>query len=1037
MRRLIVLSWLLPAIQLIVSPLLAAPRGADRRQMVDARYGGTLTGQPVGLSQTKADTVVLLLSDFEIAPGGGPSEDGWTHIDRTQRTEPNWHLDTFNCAILDPTTIPNHAWWCGAVFSSCGGGDPAGGYGNGWEEYLDWYGEVDDPEAGTGVLVEAVINYDNEPGYDILYLKYENETGMATTAGSALGAWNGYGDSVVVAETATLTDQDYVAHPTTGNPSVHLRWQFRSDGGWSDQDCSWPTAGAAQLDLIEVSFDQGGGYVQQGWTEDCDLNPTQWFVTYPDGVGDFAKVWPLLDDADPCNQDNTPQFAFIDDGEVVAGTGGSTCISWCYGPGGYIVTPTGGLAGPEYGIHNEIWSPILDFPAGYDGCLYEYDVYFHEEVGDYSVWPGIFFIWGVRSINDDDAEPTWSGWRDMNLVYYGGPGYGRASLDVTPLLVSGRTRIQASFGAYKIVSWPWQGLDGTPAPYFDNAAIRAFTFEGPSIATREIDLFNDNFPGRDRLAPNGTEIDYANPGNNDVRLDMANNIALPTELYNMPGDSICVNAAAVRTGTQLVGNPELVYRLKANPIFDPWRTSGLPTSGRVVGDSARTAVGNAVEDRFCFDLPDTDFFYPGDILHYYFRATDTGGGTTTLPGDTTGFSFFPGMVGYKPLEYSGSFTVRGLPTLNALDGGGHLIEGAQPKTLWWDDCPNWGLGEEWLQAWYSNGYVENENLDIYYTNAPGSLLGNGLGGRATAPQLAGYDAIFYSSGGIAIATITAVDYDADPGDDVGVLDGWLRQGDKGLFLSGDDIVYDLQNDPAQLAFENTWIQVNLASRDLNPLINLQATPTVQPLPMVGNPVFVNATRWIAGGGCPALRTFDAVTPEGNASMIAEFLGTGCETSRYPYAAAIQTINGDFNANVIYLPYDLGYVLDDTRCGGNPIASPFGVRGQILRDALLEFSNPVWSPVTDAPGPARFALEAAPNPFNPKTTIGYVMPAEGRLTVALYDIRGRLVTTLHDGIVAKGASSFAWEAGPEIGSGVYFIRAESPFGSRTIKTAVVK
>ncbi|MFO7608990.1 MAG: T9SS type A sorting domain-containing protein, partial [Candidatus Krumholzibacteriia bacterium] len=403
-----------------------------------------------------------------------------------------------------------------------------------------------------------------------------------------------------------------------------------------------------------------------------------------------------------------------------------------------------------------------------------------------------------------------------------------------------------------------------------------------------------------------------------------------------------------------------------------------------------------------------------------------------MPADTSGFSFFPGDAGFKLRQYPGFYTTRALPTMRS------ATPGDQPLVLFWNDFADRGAEQEWLHALYSCGYTEGNNLDIYYTNGPSSGVGNGLGGRATTAQLAGYNAMLYSSGDLASYTITGVDYANDGGDDVGVIDGWLKLGNKGLFMTGDEIVYNLNATtgpagPAQLAFEDTWIQVNLVARSVRSLIGNQTAPTVGRL--AGGP-FNFATKWIADGGCPGINQFNAITVQGSAVRVAEFLSPTCGTGAYPYAAAVQTVNPTYNAKVILLPYDLMNVVTDTDCGGSP-ASPYPVRAQLLRDVLLAFSNPVSSPTTDVPAPKVFAASMSPNPFNPVTKVAYTMPERGRLTVEVYDLRGRLVTTLHDGVVEAGSRDIEWKADSSVSSGVYFVQVRSDFGSKTIKAALVK
>jgi hypothetical protein len=69
---------------------------------------------------------------------------------------------------------------------------------------------------------------------------------------------------------------------------------------------------------------------------------------------------------------------------------------------------------------------------------------------------------------------------------------------------------------------------------------------------------------------------------------------------------------------------------------------------------------------------------------------------------------------------------------------------------------------------------------------------------------------------------------------------------------------------------------------------------------------------------------------------------------------------------------------------------------------------------------------SPNPFNPTTTIGYDVPAGGgRVRIEVFDVSGRLVTTLVDEVQPEGRTSITWhgvdERGAELPSGVYFYR----------------
>ena len=67
----------------------------------------------------------------------------------------------------------------------------------------------------------------------------------------------------------------------------------------------------------------------------------------------------------------------------------------------------------------------------------------------------------------------------------------------------------------------------------------------------------------------------------------------------------------------------------------------------------------------------------------------------------------------------------------------------------------------------------------------------------------------------------------------------------------------------------------------------------------------------------------------------------------------------------------------------------------------------------------------PNPFNPTTTIQYDIPLSGEVTIAIYDIQGRLVRSLASFNQQAGTHSVVWDArndgGVNVSSGNYFCR----------------
>jgi hypothetical protein len=99
-------------------------------------------------------------------------------------------------------------------------------------------------------------------------------------------------------------------------------------------------------------------------------------------------------------------------------------------------------------------------------------------------------------------------------------------------------------------------------------------------------------------------------------------------------------------------------------------------------------------------------------------------------------------------------------------------------------------------------------------------------------------------------------------------------------------------------------------------------------------------------------------------------------------------------------------------------------------ALMVFETPFGVPtaVEDGSRPIPEHIELSqnyPNPFNPATTIEYAVPRTSRVTLELFDITGRKVTTLVDRTQRIGSHRVTWDgtnsSGDRVATGVYFYR----------------
>ena len=88
-------------------------------------------------------------------------------------------------------------------------------------------------------------------------------------------------------------------------------------------------------------------------------------------------------------------------------------------------------------------------------------------------------------------------------------------------------------------------------------------------------------------------------------------------------------------------------------------------------------------------------------------------------------------------------------------------------------------------------------------------------------------------------------------------------------------------------------------------------------------------------------------------------------------------------------------------------------------------------------PVKFALgQNYPNPFNPVTTISFSLPSAEHTTLAVFDLLGRNVRTLVDGVLASGAHQVQLQAN-DLPSGIYFYRLTTPNNTATRRLTLVK
>jgi hypothetical protein len=125
----------------------------------------------------------------------------------------------------------------------------------------------------------------------------------------------------------------------------------------------------------------------------------------------------------------------------------------------------------------------------------------------------------------------------------------------------------------------------------------------------------------------------------------------------------------------------------------------------------------------------------------------------------------------------------------------------------------------------------------------------------------------------------------------------------------------------------------------------------------------------------------------------------------------------------------------------------------VSDIITTGETVTWTPNTDAPvtpalvgttfmtidkiaKPVENSISAAPNPFNAVTKITVAISKTSMVNIAVFDMNGKKVITLHNGSLDAGKYTVDWSAG-NIETGIYFIKLTTDTVTCTAKAMFVK
>jgi hypothetical protein len=1060
------LIWRLTFLAAIVG--LLAPESATRpirHEFSEIVVDVDMVGDPSWPGRTHAktafDTVWIVDWTFDAA---GPCDDsGWQAIDNRILNDGavHWRVES---DFAGTGNIVGNGAVVGYQDNLCC--EEPGGYDN------NWYQAIRIQYEGAGVLSFDYV-VDSEVGFD--FMNVEEDSACASfsrvdylqepSSNAALfrrlvHSESGFNDSGMIVD-LQLTD--------FGAPSCTYI-AFFSDGGWSPCDGLQPTVIGAGLVIDNiVVVDQAGVRRRTENFDDGSLDLGA-FVNIQDSApfGNWARTFPHITDNDVCQENSTCALLWTDYTTPTI----ANDPSMSFGPGGFVI---------RNWLENSIVSPWVSLSTTPDAT---------STFIEYRRFPGNLFRqsrivqnWSVRGKRTIDGQTCISSWghasRWNSLSFF---GWLTMLAEMTADFDPASEEIQIR---HRTSDWQWiAGADPPepfipgPGPYVDRTRIGRLLLSGPVIDegidarrffndTATTEIYTGVTPGTgERFRPTTDRF-------GSVAFSTGTDLGRGNTSPNLlTGDSITVFVTDVRgaggvTSVELHG--AIVSGPHAGKAPPPWTVGGNGFF-TIAADSVRNASGSVTDERWFIDIDDY-YLLGGDILHYFWSATDAQGGFTS---DPIGLTAIPSSIGEAQEATQGMFEMSALPTINwnqnllddiAGDPNGKIDPHVNPdRYITGSTQAKCILYVNRINSRRRSGDVSRTSFmysldqlgyrghyDVYDHQGMGNT-NNHLGGRATVQQAQRYNLIIYDAGNTSPAgTIMpdGSDLDAARVDQHTWFTDWLRQasttttGPASLWILGSNVVEEHPN--SLLYTSDMGVSMVTSSQSAGLLPEVEGSASFQFDTGSGSVVrdFSNE-RFRLQSGCPVYRNYDGLEGVGPAVETHMYKDSGDGT--IAEAAIVMNSNPSENWNTIMQSHPWFDIRNDE----GPAPSPeIALLNKILTATLpLECQaspNPTdvpdITPVVQAP-PLRTTLHPpAPNPFNAVTTFRFDLADEGHVVLRIYDVSGRRVRTLLNGFRTRDRHSVIWDGlddtGTPAASGVYYAHFVAPRISKTRTLVILK
>ncbi len=1060
-----IVGWSLASLALLAELALARPPAHEVAEPeIDVDVIGDVDGTHPAPQKALQDTIWI--ADWTFDGDGVCTEAGWVHVDNHILNDGTsyWHSHVAADFPAQTSGMAGNVYAVGYHNNACC--ESANGYANDWYQgYRATY------TGGAGATISLDWIVDSEVSFDFLQIESDESCSSfaqvdfdlrpSQAAASYRDPEIGVSGLIQNGEWNNVPLTDYGA----GTHCVYIA--FFSDGGVDPCDGFSATSIGDGAVIDNITIVDGAGSRSEDFEDGLpfdDLSATAGNIQDSVPFGTWARLFEHVTDNDLCTENRTCAWLWTDDTTPTLANDPSTA----FGPGGYIIRNW------LDDIIESPWVSLASTPTA-SGTVLQ----FRRFPGNFFARSRIVQNWSVRGkFLAPDLSTCLTAWGHAfqwnSLSFF---GWLTLTFDMTPFMDTDSEELQIR---HRTSDWQWIAGSGPPVPfrtgpgpYVDRTRIGRRILTGPVIS-EGIDARSqaqDAFPGIDDSGIFvGPRFEPTTDRFGTVPFSQGAENSRQTNL--LIGDSISVQVRGVRPGGETVtsvtwsgaiiegphtGKAPAPHAVGANGFFTTPAMQAF-----VAGSNPPVPFPNF----YTYDIDDT-YLRGGDVLVYFWAATDNGGGYAS---DPVGLAGPPASIAAAQTATNGMLETSALPTINwdptylaAIVAHASGDIDPTPAQLANSEQAHCMLYVNNINSRRRSGDVNRTSFmyaldrlgfrrqyDTYDHTGMGNT-NNQLGGRATIEQAQGYSLIVYDNGngtpGRPLLP-NGASIDANKIDQTQWFQNWLSQaaisevGFATLWIIGSNTTEERGSDPL-LA---TDMGVALAGTDqalnVNPNVDGLVSFTFDQGAASQTQNFANDS-WALNGGCPVIRNYDALSAAGSAVLTHEYEHPTTTTVR---GAIVMNRNNAGAWNTIMMSHPFFDIRDNP---GTParLAPELVFLDKVLLGSLPVSCLSVVSP-TDTEGdesvaPRQTVLrQSVPNPFNPMTEISFDLAQSGRVALCIYDVAGRLVRTLIDKDMAAGRGyEEVWNGldnqNQRVASGIYFYRLDATGATFTRKMVIMK